>query len=101
MPPLSRSLDVPLLLLEAEDGAVGMAELIRRAAAEFGTDELVVVDVGGDIIAEGHETARADPHRAPGRPRRRSFEQLVLTHHEQPLGLRHTGLGRQGIPRST
>lgn len=42
------------LLLEAEDGAVGMAELIRRAAAEFGTDELVVVDVGGDIIAEGH-----------------------------------------------
>ncbi|MFE2994844.1 DUF1152 domain-containing protein [Nocardia sp. NPDC059246] len=61
LPPLAGCLDLPLLLLEAEGGAVGMAELILRAAMEFGADELVVVDVGGDIIAEGHETTLRSP----------------------------------------
>lgn len=61
LPPLAGCLEVPLLLLEAEGGAVGMAEVMRCAAVEFGTDEVVVVDVGGDIVAEGHEATLRSP----------------------------------------
>ncbi|MFE3190856.1 DUF1152 domain-containing protein [Nocardia sp. NPDC059240] len=61
LPPLARSLAYPLLLLEAEGGAAGMGELMRLAAAEFDADELLVIDVGGDIVAEGHEASLRSP----------------------------------------
>ncbi len=61
LPRLAGCMDLPLVLLEAAGGAVGMADLIRRAATVFGADELVVVDVGGDVIAEGHESSLRSP----------------------------------------
>ncbi|MEC3951702.1 DUF1152 domain-containing protein [Nocardia sp. CDC153] len=61
LPQLASCVSQPLLLLEAAGGAVGMAELIRRAAKVFDADELAVVDVGGDVIAEGHEASLHSP----------------------------------------
>ncbi|WP_067828604.1 DUF1152 domain-containing protein [Nocardia inohanensis] len=61
LPPLAGCLEMPLLLLGTEAGAGGMSELMRCAATEFGADELVVVDVGGDIIARGDEATLRSP----------------------------------------
>src|SRR5438128_11183225 len=55
LPRLAGSIAHPLALLEADAGAAGMAELLQCAAAAFEADELIVVDAGGDILAEGHE----------------------------------------------
>ncbi|MBF6178093.1 DUF1152 domain-containing protein [Nocardia otitidiscaviarum] len=61
LPRLAGSMAHPLLLLEAENGAAGMAATIGKAAQMFSADELIVVDVGGDIIAEGHESGLLSP----------------------------------------
>ncbi|QVI20104.1 DUF1152 domain-containing protein [Nocardia tengchongensis] len=61
LPSLSVRIGLPLLLLEADQGAVGLARTITLAANEFGADQLVVVDVGGDILAEGHEPELRTP----------------------------------------
>ncbi|APA97337.1 DUF1152 domain-containing protein [Nocardia seriolae] len=61
LPRLSDCVAQPLLLLEAAGGAKGMADLMRCAAAAFDADELIVVDVGGDIVAEGHESGLRSP----------------------------------------
>ncbi|WP_167491012.1 DUF1152 domain-containing protein [Nocardia terpenica] len=61
LPPLAGRIGLPLLLLEAAAGATGLAELIDHAATAFGAEEVVVVDVGGDILAEGHETGLRSP----------------------------------------
>ncbi|MFC9965716.1 DUF1152 domain-containing protein [Nocardia ignorata] len=61
LPRLAGCIAQPLLLLEAAAGADGLADLMSQAVAAFGADELVVVDVGGDILAEGHETTLRTP----------------------------------------
>jgi hypothetical protein len=61
LPRLAGCIASPLLLLEAAAGANGLADLMSRAVTAFGADELVVVDVGGDILAEGHETTLRTP----------------------------------------
>ncbi|MBF6328707.1 DUF1152 domain-containing protein [Nocardia transvalensis] len=61
LPRLAGCISHPLLLLEADAGATGLAELIGRAAAVFDADEVVVVDVGGDILGEGHEASLRTP----------------------------------------
>ncbi|MCM6774952.1 DUF1152 domain-containing protein [Nocardia sp. CDC159] len=61
LPRLAGRLGHPLLLLEADGGATGLAELIERAVAAFDADEVVVVDVGGDILGEGHEANLRTP----------------------------------------
>ncbi|MEV6771963.1 DUF1152 domain-containing protein [Nocardia sp. NPDC051030] len=61
LPPLAGSIGLPLLLLEASAGATGLAELIIRAVKVSGADEVIVVDVGGDILAEGHEPGLRTP----------------------------------------
>ncbi|WP_282777810.1 MULTISPECIES: DUF1152 domain-containing protein [unclassified Nocardia] len=61
LPRLAGSIAHPVLLLEAHGGAAGMASSISNAAAMSSADELIVVDVGGDIIAEGHEIGLLSP----------------------------------------
>ncbi|MFE3257956.1 DUF1152 domain-containing protein [Nocardia sp. NPDC059091] len=61
LPRLAGCISYPLVLLDAAGGATAMADLMRCAAITFDADELVMVDVGGDIIAEGHESGLRSP----------------------------------------
>ncbi len=61
LPRLSTCIELPLVLLDAEGGATGMAALMTRAAKAFDADELLVVDVGGDILAKGREPGLNSP----------------------------------------
>ncbi|MGC4989914.1 DUF1152 domain-containing protein [Nocardia salmonicida] len=61
LPRLAGCIARPLLLLKAVAGADGLADLMSRTVEAFDADELLVVDVGGDILAEGHETALRTP----------------------------------------
>ncbi|NKY89781.1 DUF1152 domain-containing protein [Nocardia veterana] len=55
LPQLARHIPQPLLLIDASGGVVGLADQMRAAAGAFGADRLVIVDVGGDIVAKGDE----------------------------------------------
>ncbi|WP_327095918.1 DUF1152 domain-containing protein [Nocardia vinacea] len=61
LPRLARHIAQPLLLMDIQDGVVGFAAQIVSAAVAFGADEVVVIDVGGDILAEGHEGGLRSP----------------------------------------
>ncbi|MFF2555336.1 DUF1152 domain-containing protein [Nocardia sp. NPDC058058] len=61
IPRLAQHLSLPLLLMDISNGAPGLASQIRAAAEVFGADSVVVIDVGGDILAEGHETSLRSP----------------------------------------
>ncbi|MGW4369903.1 DUF1152 domain-containing protein [Nocardia takedensis] len=61
VPSLARHLRQPLLLMDPTDGAVGLAAQIAGAAEVFGADEVVVVDVGGDILGRGDEPELRSP----------------------------------------
>ncbi|MGW5317753.1 DUF1152 domain-containing protein [Nocardia thailandica] len=61
LPRLAQHLAMPLLLADPHAGAVGLSCQLRRAAALFGADLIVVVDVGGDILAAGNEPGLRSP----------------------------------------
>ncbi|WP_158675588.1 DUF1152 domain-containing protein [Nocardia stercoris] len=58
---LAAEVQLPLLLLDGARGAVGLGEQFRTAAQVFGADELIIVDVGGDVVASGHEPGLRSP----------------------------------------
>ncbi|WP_196812062.1 DUF1152 domain-containing protein [Nocardia sp. CNY236] len=61
LPPLVPHLALPLLLMDPTGGAMDLAAQVRSAAQAFNADALIVVDVGGDILAEGHEAGLRSP----------------------------------------
>lgn len=61
IPRLAQHLSLPLLLMDASAGAPGLASQICGAAEVFGADSIVVIDVGGDILAEGYEANLRSP----------------------------------------
>lgn len=61
LPPLVPYLACPLLLMDPAGGAIGLAAQFRAASQFFGVDALILVDVGGDILAEGHEAGLRSP----------------------------------------
>lgn len=61
LPSLAPYLAQPLLLMDPAGGAIGLADQFRAASSGFGADTLIVVDVGGDILAEGHEAGLRSP----------------------------------------
>ncbi|MEV0293335.1 DUF1152 domain-containing protein [Nocardia sp. NPDC050710] len=61
LPPLVPYLACPLLLMDPAGGAIGLAAQFRTASQVFGADVLILVDVGGDILAEGHEVGLRSP----------------------------------------
>ena len=58
---LSETLDARLFLLDPTDGAQGMREQVHAAVAHLQPDEVIVVDVGGDILARGDEPGLRSP----------------------------------------
>lgn len=61
LPALAACLPFRFLLLDPIAGAVGLSSQIAAAAQEYGADEILIVDVGGDILAAGHEPGLRTP----------------------------------------
>jgi hypothetical protein len=51
----------PVLLLDITRGPQALAEGISEAASELGCDAVVLLDVGGDVLAHGSEPGLASP----------------------------------------
>jgi hypothetical protein len=51
----------PVLLLDITRGPAGLATGIAEAATELGCDAVVLLDVGGDVLAHGDEPGLASP----------------------------------------
>jgi hypothetical protein len=56
---LARILDEPVLLVDPHDGPRAIAATLDAAAAALGCDTVVLVDVGGDVLAHGDEAGLA------------------------------------------
>jgi len=50
-----------IFLHDFEHGAVGLTEQFNHLVGALGIDRLGVIDVGGDIVAHGHESALKSP----------------------------------------
>ncbi|MFD3706130.1 DUF1152 domain-containing protein [Nocardia sp. NPDC058658] len=61
LPRLSQHIDLPILLMDISAGTAGLAHQISNAAAAFNASDLIVVDIGGDIVAVGHERGLRSP----------------------------------------
>jgi hypothetical protein len=51
----------PVLLLDVNVGPAALAKGLSEAAAELGCDAIVLLDVGGDVLAHGDEPGLASP----------------------------------------
>jgi hypothetical protein len=58
---MARHLGEPVLLLDPSDGPAAVARGLAGAMAHLGCDLLVLVDVGGDVLAHGDERGLASP----------------------------------------
>jgi hypothetical protein len=58
---MARHLGEPVLLLDPGGGPAAVAAGLINAAAELGCDVVVLLDVGGDVLAHGHEAGLASP----------------------------------------
>jgi hypothetical protein len=58
---MAAHLGKPVLLLDITGGPQALAEGIAEAAAELGCDAVVLLDVGGDVLAHGDEAGLASP----------------------------------------
>ncbi|MEV4317814.1 DUF1152 domain-containing protein [Actinocrispum sp. NPDC049592] len=61
LPRLSGELNARLFLLDPHGGAIGMAEQLNSITRFVGVPRLVLVDVGGDLIARGTESDLRSP----------------------------------------
>ena len=61
LPRLAETSGARIFLHDFEDGAVGLSGQLQRLAASLEVDKLVVVDVGGDIVARGPEPDLRSP----------------------------------------
>jgi hypothetical protein len=58
---MSRHLGEPVLLLDPSGGPAAVADGLADAARRLECDVVVLVDVGGDVLAHGHEAGLASP----------------------------------------
>ena len=58
---MARFLDEPVLLLDPSDGPAAVAAGLADAARALGCDLVVLTDVGGDVLAHGHEAGLGSP----------------------------------------
>lgn len=58
---MARVLGEPVVLLDPGVGPARAASALDAAAARTGCDLVVLVDVGGDVLAHGHEAGLASP----------------------------------------
>ncbi|MEV6217254.1 DUF1152 domain-containing protein [Nocardia sp. NPDC051833] len=61
LPRVACHTNLPMLLADPTKGARGLSRQLVRAAQVFDADILLVVDVGGDILAAGHEPGLRSP----------------------------------------
>jgi hypothetical protein len=61
LPRLASELGIEMFLLDPRGGAVGMRAQLTELVALLGIDLVQLVDVGGDILAEGHEPSLSSP----------------------------------------
>lgn len=61
LPRLAETCDARIFLHDFEGGAVGLAGQLQRLSASLGVDRLVVLDVGGDVVARGAELNLKSP----------------------------------------
>jgi len=58
---MARFLDEPVLLLDPSYGPAAVAAGLADAAGQLGCDLVVLTDVGGDVLAHGHEAGLGSP----------------------------------------
>jgi hypothetical protein len=58
---MAKHLGRPVLLLDITVGPRALATGLAEAARELGCDAIVLLDVGGDVLAHGHEPGLASP----------------------------------------
>ncbi len=58
---MARHLGEPVLLLDPSDGPAAIAAGLAGACATLGCDLVVLTDVGGDVLAHGHEAGLGSP----------------------------------------
>jgi hypothetical protein len=58
---MARHLGEPVLLLDPSDGPAAVATALTDAAAQLACDLVVLADVGGDVLAHGHEAGLGSP----------------------------------------
>lgn len=58
---MASHLGSPVLLIDITHGPAALATGLSEARAELGCDALVLLDVGGDVLAHGHEPGLASP----------------------------------------
>ena len=58
---MARHLGEPVLLLDPSGGPTAIADGLAGAARELGCDAIVLLDVGGDVLAHGDEPGLASP----------------------------------------
>lgn len=61
LPRLAETSRARIYLHDFTDGAVGLAAQLQRLAESLGAERLAVIDVGGDIVARGHEPTLRSP----------------------------------------
>lgn len=61
LPRLAAQLPARLLLMDPYQGAAGLIEQLGEAVELLGADQIVMVDVGGDIVARGDEPGLKGP----------------------------------------
>ena len=58
---MSAFLGEPVVLVDPNPGPAAIADGLDAAAAHLGCDLVVLLDVGGDVLAHGHEPGLASP----------------------------------------
>lgn len=58
---MARHLGEPVLLLDPSGGPAAVAAALASAASDLGCDLVVLLDVGGDVLAHGDEAGLASP----------------------------------------
>lgn len=58
---MAEFLDQPTLLITLDEGPAGIAAALATASAELDCDLFVFIDVGGDVLAQGHEPGLRSP----------------------------------------
>jgi hypothetical protein len=61
LPRLAAELPATVLLLDPYRGAIGLRRQLIAAAELFAPSSMTLVDVGGDVVAEGHEPELKSP----------------------------------------
>jgi hypothetical protein len=61
LPRLAAELDADLYLLDPRGGAEGLARQLAELTRALGSEQVTLVDVGGDILAHGNESTLRSP----------------------------------------